>query len=190
MPGLPLAIHLALPGWLAALLAQAPERIMAVDARIGFVLDLARHNVAAGTGGPFAAAVFERDSGRLVAAAVNLVVPGCCSPAHAEIVALALAQQSLGSHDLGAPGLPAMELAASTEPCAMCLGAIPWSGVRSLLCGARGADAEAIGFDEGDKPANWPACLAARGIAVQRDLQRDAAAAILRDYAAAGGPVY
>jgi len=187
---LPVTLRLALPDWLVTLLAQPPPALASAEARMDFVLALARRNVASGTGGPFAAAVFERSSGRLVAAAVNLVVAGRCSPAHAEIVALALAQQAAGTHDLGAPGLPAMALAASTEPCAMCLGAIPWSGVRSLLCGARGADAEAIGFDEGDKPADWPARLAARGITVHRDIRRDAAAAILRDYAAAGGPVY
>ena len=45
--------------------------------------------------------------------------------------------------------LLADEMVASTQPCAMCLGATPWSGIRRLVCGARDEDAEEIGFDEG-----------------------------------------
>jgi hypothetical protein len=33
----------------------------------------------------------------------------------------------------------------------MCFGAIPWSGRRRLVSGARSSDAEDIGFDEGPK---------------------------------------
>jgi tRNA(Arg) A34 adenosine deaminase TadA len=69
----------------------------------------------------------------------------------------------------------------------MCFGAIPWSGVRQLVCGARASDAEAIGFDEGPKPARWVAALEARGIKVVRDIQRAEARAVLREYA---GPLY
>ncbi|MDO8932870.1 MAG: hypothetical protein Q7U97_10785, partial [Rhodocyclaceae bacterium] len=98
-----------------------PRVLAAPEARMGFVLELARDNVAAG-GGPFAAAVFEQESGRLLAAGANRVVANHCSSAHAEIVALSLAQARLGNHDLGAAGLPACELVTSAEPCLMCLG--------------------------------------------------------------------
>jgi tRNA(Arg) A34 adenosine deaminase TadA len=151
---------------------------------------LARENVRRRTGGPFGAAVFERASGRLVAGGVNLVHASSCSHAHAEIVALALAQRARGDFDLGAAGLPGHELVTSCEPCAMCFGAIPWSGVRSLACGARASDAEAIGFDEGDKPARWVAALERRGIVVFRDVCRPEAVSVLKAYAAAGGPLY
>lgn len=72
----------------------------------------------------------------------------------------------------------------------MCLGAVMWSGVRRLVCGARGADAEAVGFDEGAKPAAWPEALERRGILVLRDVCREQAAAVLRDYHASGGIIY
>ena len=72
----------------------------------------------------------------------------------------------------------------------MCLGAVPWSGVRSLVCGARDEDARSIGFDEGDKPGDWVASLSGRGIRVQRDVCRAAAAGVLRDYIASGGKLY
>ena len=79
------------------------------------------------------------------------------------MVAIALAQQAIGSYDLGGEGRPIHELVTSTEPCAMCLGAIPWSGVRRVLCGARGEDACEIGFDEGAKPADWVGRVAQAG---------------------------
>ena len=89
-----------------------------------FVIELARQNIEHRTGGPFGAAIFETTSGKLLAPGVNLVEPAHCSIAHAEMVAIALAQQTRGSYDLGREGT-ICELVTSTEPCAMCLGAIP-----------------------------------------------------------------
>jgi tRNA(Arg) A34 adenosine deaminase TadA len=72
----------------------------------------------------------------------------------------------------------------------MCLGAVPWSGVVRLVCGARDEDARAIGFDEGDKPTDWPDLLRRRGIEVLRDVRRTQAAAVLRAYVEQGGELY
>ncbi len=156
---------------------------------MGLVLELSRLNVRHRSGGPFAAAVFD-DGGRLIAPGVNLVVASNCSLLHAEMVALALAQQVLGRYDLSDGGRVQCELVATTEPCAMCFGAIPWSGVRRLVCGARDEDARAIGFDEGPKLAAWVAALQRRGIVVQRDILRSEARAVLKEYVDAGGPIY
>jgi tRNA(Arg) A34 adenosine deaminase TadA len=183
-------IQLALPGWIGDFCAQWQGGFDTEIKRAAFVVALSRENVERGSGGPFAAAVFDPQRGMLVAPGVNLVMPASCSSAHAEIVALSVAQQVTGTHDLGAAGLPPLELVSSTEPCAMCMGAVPWSGVRRLVCCARGEDAEAIGMDEGAKPTDWEAALAARGISVVRDVCRTEAAAVLRDYAAQGGPIY
>jgi len=155
-----------------------------------FVIELASMNVVKESGGPFAAAVFETHSGRLVAIGLNLVVSTNCSLAHAELVALANAQQAVRNFDLGAAGLPEHELATSSEPCAMCYGAIPWSGVRRILCGARARDAETIGFDEGPKPKRWVAELKKRHITVVRDLCRAEAVAVLQQYKKGGGAIY
>lgn len=151
---------------------------------------LASENVRQGTGGPFGAAIFEQSSGRLVAPGVNLVLSARWSGAHAEMIAFAVAQQVWGSHDLGAPQRPACELVSSVEPCAMCLGAIPWSGVHRVVFGARDADARAIGFNEGHKPRDWPILFGSEGIEVRGDVCRAAAVKVLRDYAAGGGPIY
>ncbi len=183
-------LQLRLPDWVERALPPAGQPVGDVGARMRFVVELARQNVLRGTGGPFAAAVFDISAGRLVAPGVNVVVPARCSVAHAEIVACALAQQVYRSHDLGAAGLPACELVTSVEPCAMCLGAVTWSGVRRLVCGAREADARAVGFDEGSKPDAWVEELERLGIEVLRDIERVPARDVLESYARAGGPIY
>jgi tRNA(Arg) A34 adenosine deaminase TadA len=182
-------ITLALPGWAADYAASAPA-LPDLSARMQFVIEAARRNVEQGLCGPFAAAVIERDSGRLVSLGVNLVAATGLSILHAEMVAIAFAQARLGAYDLAAQGLPAHELVSSAEPCAMCLGATPWAGVKRLVIGARTEDVEAAGFDEGAKPADWRAEFARRGIETVVDIERAAAAAVIADYARLGGVIY
>jgi tRNA(Arg) A34 adenosine deaminase TadA len=183
-------LQVQLPDWVSTVFSDADRAYATDEERMGLVVDLAARNIAEGTGGPFAAAIYDMDSGRLIAPGVNIVVPARWSGGHAEIVAFAIAQQRLESHDLGAEGMPRCELFSSTEPCAMCLGATPWSGVRRVVCAARDEDARAIGFDEGSKPADWVAQLEARGIEVCRDVLREKSAQVLRAYVDAGGVVY
>jgi tRNA(Arg) A34 adenosine deaminase TadA len=183
-------VKLRLPDWVGELSSAADRRYRTVEDRMRFVVELSRLNVRRGTGGPFGAAIFERETGRLLAPGVNLVVGSGCSVFHAEMVAIMVAQKSLGTFDLGGEGLPPYELVASTEPCAMCLGATPWSGVRHLVCGARDEDARAVGFDEGAKMAEWVGSLEDRGISVELGVLRDEAVAVLREYAERGGEIY
>lgn len=149
-------------------------------------VELAERNVAEG-GGPFGAAVFT-SAGAFVAPGVNRVVPSAVPVAHAEIVAIGLAGQVVGSWDIATRG--SYELYTSTEPCAMCLGAVPWSGVQHLICGARDSDARSVGFDEGSKPPEWESDLVDAGIRVSRDVLRDRAVAVLQSYASSGGTIY
>lgn len=176
---------LRLPSWIDDIAGSAPRNGSEAD-RMAFAIDLARKNVAQGTGGPFGAAIFSQ-TGALVSVGVNLVTSASCSVFHAEIVAIIMAQRALGTFDLSSHHL---ELYSSTEPCAMCLGAIPWSGVRKLVCGARDEDARVVGFDEGAKPPDWKAGLVERGISVVTDICRGDAAAVLDEYARGGGRIY
>ncbi len=181
-------IVLTLPRWLRALALQEKRVFQSAESRMRFVIELARQNTEQRTGGPFGAAVFEAGTGRLVSVGVNLVEASNCSMAHAEMIAIALAQRAVGHYDLGFAGV--YELATSTEPCAMCLGAVPWSGLRRVVCAAHGEDAAAIGFDEGAKPADWVGELQKRGIEVRRDVLPDEARAVLQQYAKSGGLIY
>jgi tRNA(Arg) A34 adenosine deaminase TadA len=170
-------------------LAASESVYPSIEERMRFAIELARLNITHKTGGPFGAAVFDLSTHQLLAVGVNRVVQTPCSAAHAEILALALAQQTVGHYDLGYGGR-ACELITSAEPCAMCLGALPLFGIRQMACGARDEDVRAIGFDEGAKPPDWPAALEERNVAVSRDVCRDIARAVLQDYAESGGVIY
>lgn len=183
-------VDLSLPGWVDDLVAGSDGVYPTEEDRMRLAIELSRGNVEHGTGGPFGAAIFESETGRLVAPGVNLVTSSNLSVAHAEIVAIMFAQRVVGDFDLGGARRPACELVASTEPCAQCFGATPWSGVRRLVCGARDEDARAIGFDEGPKMPRWQEALEERGISVARDVCREEAADVLRRYARDGGHIY
>jgi len=181
---------LRMPDWIEEFLPGPDEVYPTVEDRMRLVIELSRLNVVHGTGGPFGAGIFNQETQQLLAPGVNLVVPARCSILHAEVVAIVLAQQTIGHHDLSSEGSHSYELVASTEPCAMCLGAICWAGVRSLACGAREEDARHVGFDEGPKPSQWSQALESRGIVVVRDVCRNESAAVLQQYHAGGGPIY
>jgi tRNA(Arg) A34 adenosine deaminase TadA len=181
---------LSLPEWIGPFLEKQDSFFKNSEDKMQLVIELSKLNVENKTGGPFGAAVFELDSGKLIAVGVNVVIDTNCSLAHAEMMSIGLAQQMLKTFDLGAENLPAYELVSSAEPCAMCLGAIPWSGVRRLVCGARGRDACDIGFDEGVKVPNWTDTLASRGITVLQDVLREEAREILIKYKESGGLIY
>jgi len=160
------------------------------ESRMGLAIELARQNVLRGTGGPFGAAVFESGSGALVAAGVNSVTRLQNSMLHAEILAIMLAESRVGSYTLLGPGLPHHELVTTCDPCAMCLGAVLWSGVRRLVAGADRADASALDFDEGPVFPESYAYLESRGVAVVRGVLRREAAAVLELYRRQGGEIY
>jgi len=158
--------------------------------RMRFVIEASKRNVEENTGGPFAAAIFESKTGCLVSLGVNLVTTQGMSILHAEIVAIAVAQRKLGTYDLGGVEMPTHELVTSTEPCAMCFGAVPWSGVRHIATAAFDEDARSIGFDEGPKPKDWIQELESRGIKVSNNIERKGAKEVLELYANSGGHIY
>jgi tRNA(Arg) A34 adenosine deaminase TadA len=160
------------------------------QSKMSLAVELARQNVLHGTGGPFGAAVFESASGAIVAAGVNSVTRLRNSMLHAEVLALMLAEYRVGSYTLLAPELPHHELVTTCDPCAMCLGAVLWSGVRRLVTGADRADASALDFDEGPVFPQSYAYLEARGVAVVRGVLRREAAAVMELYRRQGGVIY
>lgn len=184
-------IHLTMPDWTREELAHAPPVFRTLEDRMRLVTSFSRLNFEHNTGGPFAAAVFEEESGRLVAAGVNRVVASNCSSAHAEIIALSLAPKALGTFDLGGPGLPAYQLVVNWRPCAMCYGAVPWSGMRSLVVAGSGPELEALtGFDEGPVHPDWVAELEKRGIRVTDNVLRGEACEVFKAFGQSERLVY
>ena len=161
-----------------------------INERMAFVVTASRKNVEQGTGGPFAAAIFENGSGELVSLGVNLVEVQQSSMLHAEMVAIAVAQARLGTYDLGRTSSAGYELVTSTEPCTMCLGGVLWSGVNKVAAAARDEDAREIGFDEGPKPDDWIKSLNDRGIEVIDDVERESARSVLQMYKDSNGYIY
>ena len=132
---------------------------------------------------PFGAVVAD-GSRTVVARAHDTVVGSGDMTRHSEVDAVRAACAKVG------PDLSGHTSYATTEPCAMCFGAVPWSGINELVCGARKDDAESAGFDEGDKPDGWQGALKLRGINVQTDVLREQAAAVFEQYLASGGEIY
>ncbi|MEM7116635.1 MAG: nucleoside deaminase [Chloroflexota bacterium] len=182
---------LSLPDWAVAEMAKLPQVMSTLEERMAAVIRFSQLNFENGTGGPFAAGVFERDSGKMVVIGVNRVVPSNCSSAHAEVMTLSVAQKMLGTHDLGGPGMPAYQLVVNWLPCAMCFGAVFWSGVRSLAIAGSGPELEEItGFDEGPIHPQWDQELEKRGVELVNNVLRDEAIAVYKAFAASGSLVY
>ena len=160
------------------------------EARMRLAIELSRENVARGSGGPFGAAVFERDSGKLVGVGMNSVVRLNNCTLHGEMMAFMVAQQRLGSFTLAATGMPAHELVTSCEPCAMCLGAILWSGVKRVVCGAHRDDASRLNFEEGPVFPESYQYLEERGIEVVHGVCRAEAREVLETYRKNSGKIY
>jgi tRNA(Arg) A34 adenosine deaminase TadA len=182
------SIHIEYPPWVSEMI-DWEKRYDTAEEKMRLAIDVALRNVLEGTGGPFGAAVFEEGSGAVLAVGMNMVVPMNNAMLHAEIVAFMMAQQRLGSFTLDAEG-ERREIVTSCEPCAMCLGAVLWSGARKLTIGAAREDAIAHGFEEGPVFPESYAYLEERGIEVVRDVLRDSARGVLDLYVERNGLIY
>jgi tRNA(Arg) A34 adenosine deaminase TadA len=183
------AIRISCPDWVDDVL-DWDATYQTDEARMRVALACARENVLRDTGGPFGAAIFNRATGGLVAVGVNLVVPLNNSSLHAEIVAFMMAQAALGTYTLQHGDLPGHELYTSCEPCAMCLGAVLWSGVRRVVWSALREDADRIRFDEGPVFAASYEYLRARDIEFRGGVLRPEGRDVLHLYGERGGPIY
>lgn len=117
-----------------------PESLMRL------AVDKCREGLAAGQS-PFGCAI-ERE-GRVVACAHNTVMLTTDITAHAEVNALREGCQSVGGISL-----EGATVAATCEPCPMCMAALHWARVETVYFGASIADAETAGFNQLQLPAN------------------------------------
>lgn len=182
-------VHIEYPDWVDSVVDW--DRSYASDEdRMRLAIGVSRENVERHTGGPFGAAIFESESGRLVAVGMNSVVRLNNCALHGEVMAFMMAQQRVGSFTLNAPGLPAHDLYTSCEPCAMCLGATLWSGVRRVVYGATREDASMLNFEEGPVFPESYKYLEDRDLQIVRNVLREEARAVLELYRAKSGKIY
>jgi guanine deaminase len=104
-------------------------------------VELARQNVLAGTGGPFAALIV-RD-GEVIAEAANSVTTTNDPTAHGEVNAIRKACAALDTFSLAG-----CEIYSSCEPCPMCLAAIYWARLEAIYYGCGQQEAAKAGFDD------------------------------------------
>lgn len=103
-------------------------------------ITLASENVK-NQGGPFGAVIVK--NGKIIATGVNRVTDSCDPTAHAEVVAIRNACQTLQTFDLSG-----CTLYTSCEPCPMCLGAIYWARPDNVYYAATRKEAAKAGFDD------------------------------------------
>ena len=151
---------------------------------------LAAKNVSEGTGGPFGSIIVNLKSGKIVGMGVNRVVTESCI-FHGETSAIYDAQRNLGVFNLGGEGMDPHVLVTSAAPCAMCAGAIVWSGVSQVITGAQKEDVESIvGFDEGPVHPDLVEEYKKRGITMIEAVSQEACRQVLQDYIDGEGTVY
>jgi tRNA(Arg) A34 adenosine deaminase TadA len=127
-------------------------RVTLTDHDIGLLrraIDLARSAVAHGNH-PFGAVLADAD-GHVVLTAENTVVTERDVTGHAETNLARLAARTY-------PDLRAFSLYTSCEPCAMCAGAIYWSGIGRVVFAMSEADLRAITGAHPDNPTLAHAC--------------------------------
>lgn len=100
----------------------------------------ARETMNQNLGGPFGAAVIDKD-GTILSVTSNSVLGDHDPTAHAEVNAIREACKVKGTHDL-----TGCVIYATGYPCPMCLSAIIWANIKTVYYGCTPADAEEIGF--------------------------------------------
>ena len=115
-------------------------RVMSDEEWMRRAIEIARAGIAAGQT-PFGACIVKDRSA--VACAHNLVWDSTDPTAHAEVNAIRLACQALGTIDLAG-----CTIYSTCEPCPMCFSACHWAKISRVVFGASIADARAAGFSE------------------------------------------
>ncbi len=103
-------------------------------------IELSKESVCRG-GGPFGAVIAK--NGEIIAEGSNSVTLHNDPTAHAEVTAIRVACEKLGTFDLSG-----CEIFTSCEPCPMCLGAIYWAHLDRIFFANDNKDAADIGFDD------------------------------------------
>ena len=139
-------------------------------------ISLGREGMLRNGGGPFGALIV--CEGKIVGRGCNQVTALLDPTAHAEIIAIRQACQSLGRFDLRG-----CELYTSCEPCPMCLAAIYWARLDQVFYACTRHDAAEIGFDDDFIYEELPREIAARSLPMEQ-IERDHSLELFREWVA------
>lgn len=104
-------------------------------------IELAQIGMDTNSGGPFGAVIVKDN--HIIGEGFNSVTSVNDPTAHAEIVAIRNACQSLNSFHLSG-----CEIYCTCEPCPMCLGAIYWARIKKIYFASNRSQASKINFDD------------------------------------------
>jgi tRNA(Arg) A34 adenosine deaminase TadA len=147
-------VNFKIPPWLVEFEKKYKNVIFDddIESKMSIAINISKFNVLNNTGGPFGCAIFKvckkSKKSSLFSLGCNLVTSYNNCTLHAETVAIQIGQKRKKNFTFNDIDYN-FELYTSCEPCAMCLGAILWSGISLVYCGATKKDAEEIGFNEG-----------------------------------------
>ena len=120
---------------------------------------LARTGMDNNEGGPFGAIIVKNN--KIIGQGCNRVIASNDPTAHAEVVAIREACQSINSFVL-----KDCIIYTSCEPCPMCLSAIYWARAEKFFFASTRKDAQKIGFDDSFLYDEIPLALAKRAIPI------------------------
>jgi guanine deaminase len=138
-------------------------------------IELARHSMREGYGGPFGA-VIVRD-GAIIGEGSNHVLKHMDPTAHGEVMAIRDACARLETFSLEKAAIYT-----TGQPCPMCLGAIHWARLNRIYYGFRIEDAAAIGFDDSAIFAEFARPESERVITAS-EVSRESALQLVNEYA-------
>ena len=104
-------------------------------------IELSKQGMNSSQGGPFGCIVVKGDE--IIGEGSNLVTSSNDPTAHAEVVAIRMACEKLGTYQL-----TGCDIYTSCEPCPMCLGAIYWARPQRVVYANTKEEAAAIDFDD------------------------------------------
>ncbi len=137
-------------------------------------IELSRQHMQAGHGGPFGAVVVRE--GKIIGEGWNCVTSSHDPTAHAEVMAIRRACETLKDFDLSG-----CEIYTSCEPCPMCLAAIYWARIEVIYQANTRDDAAAIDFDDAYLYRELLKPLDQRDVPV-RQILRDEAQVVFREW--------
>ncbi|MEP7072411.1 MAG: nucleoside deaminase, partial [Verrucomicrobiota bacterium] len=129
-------------------------------------ISLGRSGMEQKLGGPFGAVVV--CDGKIIGRGQNEVTSRLDPTAHAEVMAIRHACESLGRFELRG-----CALYTSCEPCPMCLAAIYWARLEKVYYACTRHDAAAIGFDDDFIYAQLPLEPAQRTLPMEQIAQEE-----------------
>ena len=128
---------------------------------MALAVDLSARALDDDVGGPFGAVVV-RD-GQVIGTGRNRVLADGDPTAHAEVLAIRAACRSIGDHRLAG-----CVVYTSSEPCPMCMAALYWARVDTVLYANVRSEAAAIGFDDEWLYKELAAAMSDRKLAMSR----------------------